>query len=111
VAAKDGMSFREMDAMLNKQYGLLGISGLTADMRELLAEERENGERRARVAVDVFCYRVRKYLGAYLAAMNGADAIAFAGGIGENSPEVRARICAGMDWLGIALDSAKNASI
>ena len=76
--------------MLNKQSGLLGLSGLTADMRELLAEEAEHDDRRARLAIDMFCYRVKKYLGAYLAAMNGADAIVFAGGIGENSPEVRA---------------------
>lgn len=111
VAAKEGMSLLEVDAMLNKQSGLLGISGLTADMRELLAEERENGDRRARLAVDLFCYRIRKYLGAYLAAMNGADAIAFAGGIGENSPEIRARICAGLDWLGITVDDQKNAAL
>ena len=97
--------------MLNKQSGLLGLSGLTADMRELLAEEAEHGDRRARLAVDVFCYRVKKYLGAYLAAMNGADAIVFAGGIGENSPDVRARICAGLDWLGISLDPARNAAL
>jgi acetate kinase len=111
VAGKEGMSLVEMDAMLNKQSGLLGISGLTADMRELLAEEREHGDRRARLAIDVFCYRVKKYLGAYLAAMNGADAIVFAGGIGENSPEIRARICADLDWLGIGIDGDKNASV
>jgi acetate kinase len=110
ISAKEGMSSREVDAMLNKQSGLLGISGLTADMRELLAEEHENGDRRARLAIDVFCYRVRKYIGAYLAAMNGADAIVFAGGIGENSPEVRARICRGLGWLGIELDDASNAA-
>ena len=110
VAAKEGLSLRDMDTMLNKQSGLLGISGLTADMRELLAEERENGDRRARLAVEIFCYRARKYIGAYLAAMDGADAIAFAGGIGENSPEVRARICAGLDWLGITIDEATNAA-
>ncbi|MEO5817922.1 MAG: acetate kinase [Gemmatimonadaceae bacterium] len=111
VAVKEGMSASDVEKMLNKQSGLLGISGLTADMRELLAEEKEHGDRRARVAIDVFCYRARKYLGAYLAAMNGADAIVFTGGIGENSPEVRARICHGLDWLGIAIDDAKNASI
>jgi acetate kinase len=110
VAAKEGLNLHDMDTMLNKQSGLLGISGLTADMRELLAEERENGDRRARLAIDVFCYRVKKYLGAYLAAMNGATAIAFAGGIGENSPEIRARICAGLEWLGIVIDEAANAS-
>jgi acetate kinase len=111
VSAKEGLTLHELDSMLNKQSGLLGLSGLTADMRELLAEEAEHDDRRARLAVDMFCYRVRKYLGAYLAAMNGADAIVFAGGIGENSAEVRARICVGLDWLGITLDPAKNAAI
>lgn len=111
VSAKEGLSLREMDSLLNKQSGLLGISGLTADMRELLAEEAEHGDRRARLAVDVFCYRVKKYIGAYLAAMNGADAIVFAGGIGENSPDVRARICAGLEWLGIEVDAARNGAI
>jgi acetate kinase len=111
VATKEGMTLRDIDTMLNKQSGLLGISGLTSDMRELLAEEKENGDRRARLAVDVFCYRVKKYLGGYLAAMNGADAIAFAGGIGENSPDVRARICEGLDWLGIDIDVTRNAAI
>jgi acetate kinase len=111
IAAKEGMSLTEMDAMLNKQSGLLGISGLTADMRDLLAEERENGDRRARLAIELFCYRVRKYLGAYLAAMNGADAIVFAGGIGENAPEIRARICAGLEWLGVRIDAANNTAV
>ena len=111
VSAKEGLSLHELDSMLNKQSGLLGLSGLTADMRELLAEEAEHGDRRARLAVDLFCYRVKKYLGSYLAAMNGADAIVFAGGIGENSPDVRARICAEMDWLGISLDPSRNASL
>jgi acetate kinase len=111
VSAKEGLSLHELDSMLNKQSGLLGLSGLTADMRELLAEEAEHGDRRARLAIDVFCYRIKKYLGAYLAALNGADAIVFAGGIGENSPDVRARVCAGMDWLGVTLDPARNASV
>jgi len=111
VSAKEGLGLHELDSMLNKQSGLLGLSGLTADMRELLAEEAEHGDRRARLAVDLFCYRVKKYLGSYLAAMNGADAIVFAGGIGENSPDVRARICAEMDWLGISLDPSRNASL
>ena len=110
VAGKEGLSLHDMETMLNKQSGLLGISGLTADMRELLAEERENGDRRARLAVDIFCYRVKKYIGGYLAAMNGADAIAFAGGIGENAPEIRERICDGLDWLGIGIDASANAS-
>lgn len=111
VGAKEGLNSREMDMMLNKQSGLLGLSGLTADMRELLAEADANGDRRARLAIDIFCYRARKYLGAYLAVMNGADAIVFAGGIGENSPAVRAGICEGMDWMGIQTDAARNAAL
>lgn len=105
---KEGMSFDELDALLNKRSGLLGISGLTNDMRELLAEERENQDRRARLAIDIFCLRVKKYLGAYLARMNGADAIVFTGGIGENSAEIRRRISADLDFLGIAADPARN---
>ncbi len=111
VSVKEGLSLANVESMLNKQSGLLGLSGLTTDMRELIAEEKEHGDRRARLAIDVFCYRVRKYLGAYLAALNGADAIVFAGGIGENSPLIRSRICAGMDWLGIELDEGRNSSV
>jgi acetate kinase len=111
VATKEGYDLREMDLLLNKQSGLLGISGLTSDMRELLAEESENGDRRASLAIEIFCYRIKKYLGAYLAAMNGADAIVFAGGIGEHSPAVRARICADLDWLGIRADEAANSKL
>jgi acetate kinase len=111
VAAKEGVTLGDLDSLLNKQSGLLGVSGLTADMRELQAEIAENNDRRAKLAVDLFCYRVKKYLGAYLAAMNGADAIVFAGGIGENSPSVRAQICAGLDWLGIRPDDAANTKL
>jgi acetate kinase len=111
VSAKEGLTLHEVDSLLNKQSGLLGVSGLTADMRELLAEEDEHGDRRARLAVDLFCYRVKKYIGSYLAAMNGADAIVFAGGIGENSPQVRARICAGLQWLGIEVDASRNEAL
>jgi len=110
VAAKEGLGLREVETILNKQSGLLGVSGLTADMRELLAEETEHSDRRARLAIDVFCYRVKKYLGSYLAALNGADAIVFTGGIGENAPDVRARICEGLDWLGVGVDSKRNAA-
>ena len=108
VAAKEGLSISELDSMLNKQSGLLGVSGLTADMRELLDEEAENGDRRARLAIDLFCYRVRKYIGSYLAAMNGADAVVLTGGIGANSSRIRARICANMEWLGIEIDTERN---
>ncbi len=109
VAGKEGLSLAEVEGLLNKQSGLLGVSGLTNDMRELLAEAREHDDRRARLAIDLFCYRARKYIGAYLAAMNGADAIVFSGGIGEHAADVRARICEGLGWLGITLDADANA--
>ena len=111
IAAKEGLSIAEVDTLLNKHSGLLGVSGLTHDMRDLLAEEREHGDRRARLAIEIFCYRVRKYIGAYLAALGGADAVVFAGGIGENSAEIRARIVTGMEWAGLELDAAANARI
>jgi acetate kinase len=109
LGAKEGLSPTEVDNLLNKQSGLLGVSGLTNDMRELLAEAHENQDRRARLAIEVFCYRARKYIGAYLAALGGADAVVFAGGIGENAPEVRAQICRGLEWAGVEIDDAANA--
>lgn len=108
IGAREGMGTSEVVALLNRQSGLLGLSGLTNDMRDLLAEIEEHDDRRANLAVEVFCYRVRKYLGAYLAAMGGADAVVFAGGIGENAPEVRRRILEGLEWMGLTLDPAAN---
>ena len=108
IARKEGLSASEVDTLLNTQSGLLGISGLTNDMRELQAELKEHDDRRVRLAIEIFCYRAKKYIGAYLAGMGGADAVVFTGGIGENSPEVRARICSGMEWAGLHLDPAKN---
>jgi acetate kinase len=109
LSHKEGMSFNEIDTLLNKQSGLLGLSGLTNDMRELLDEEREHQDRRAKLAIDIFCHRGKKYIGAYLAEMGGTDAIIFTGGIGENSPVVRQRIGAGLEWLGVVIDDALNA--
>lgn len=112
IANKEGLSAAESDALLNKQSGLLGISGLTNDMRELLAEARENDDRRARLAVEVFCYRVRKYVAAYLAALEGAAAgVVFTGGIGENSAEVRSRVCEGLAWAGVEVDAGRNEAL
>ncbi len=108
---KEGMSFEELDGLLNKRSGLLGISGLTNDMRDLLEEESAHQDRRAHLAIEIFCLRVKKYLGSYLARMNGADAIVFTGGIGENSPDVRARICRDLEFLGIAVDAERNAAL
>lgn len=108
IATKEGMSSSEVDTLLNTQSGLLGISGLTNDMRVLSAELKEHDDRRVRLAIEVFCYRARKYIGAYLACMGGADGIVFTGGIGENSADIRARICSGMEWAGLQLDSGRN---
>ena len=108
VAAKEGMNLHEVEALLNKHSGLLGISGLTNDMRELLAEAHEHDDRRARLAIEIFCYRARKYVGAYLAAMGGAAAVVFTGGIGENAALIRSRISDGLQWLGMHIDDAAN---
>jgi acetate kinase len=108
IATKEGLSTHEVDVLLNTQSGLLGISGLTNDMRVLLQELRDQDDRRVRLAIEVFCHRARKYIGAFLACMGGADAIVFTGGIGENSPEIRARICEGLEWAGLRLDDHKN---
>jgi acetate kinase len=108
LMVKEGFTIEQVDTILNKQSGLLGISGLTNDMRELLAEAEENDDRRSRLAIEIFVKRIRQYIGAYLAELNGADAIVFAGGIGENSAEIRRRICEGMEWFGLKLDPARN---
>ncbi|MDQ3040797.1 MAG: acetate kinase [Acidobacteriota bacterium] len=108
ISAKEGLTVQEVESLLNKQSGLLGISGLTNDMRELLAEAEENNDRRARLAIEIFCYRTSKYIGSYLAAMNGADAVIFTGGIGENSPEIRRLICENLSWMGIELEPQTN---
>jgi acetate kinase len=108
IAAKECLSLSEVESLLNKQSGLLGISGLTHDMRVLQEQARLHDDPRAKLAIEIFCYRARKYIGAFLAAMGGADAVVFTGGIGENSPEVRADICEGLDWAGLLLDKEKN---
>jgi acetate kinase len=108
LSHKEGMSMNEIDTLLNKQSGLLGISGLTNDMRDLLAEANDHQDRRATLAVSIFSQRAKKYIGSYLAEMNGADALIFTGGIGENAAKIRNRICADLDWLGIEIDEKLN---
>jgi len=108
LARNEGVDIEEAEDWLNTRSGLLGVSGSSQDMRELLEAERE-GNIRATLAVEMFCYRVRKCIGAYLTALGGASALIFGGGIGENSPEVRARICEDMGWCGLILDEESNA--
>jgi acetate kinase len=98
----------EVERWLNERSGLLGLSGRSNDMRELLRVAEQEQDKRAEFAIDLFCYRVRKYLGAYLAVLDGADAVVFGGGIGENAPEIRDRICRKMEWCGLRLDPDFN---
>jgi len=103
------MTADEVDNLLNKQSGLLGLSGLSSDMRDIEAAM-ANGNAKAALAFDVFCYRARKYIGAYAAALGGLDALVFTAGIGENSPLVRERICQGLEFLGVQIDPELNSS-
>ncbi|MEJ5245020.1 MAG: acetate kinase [Bacteroidota bacterium] len=105
---KEGSSIDEIFNMLNKRSGLLGISGLTNDMRDLEVEITEHQDRRAQLAIDMFCSRIVKYVGAYLTSMNGADAICFSAGIGENAPDVRAKVCEHLEFLGVKIDKKLN---
>jgi acetate kinase len=106
IMGKEGLSLNEAGTLLNKHSGLIGISG-ESDMRELLAAIRD-GRKKAVYAFELFCYRIKKYLGAYAAAMGGLDAFVFTGGIGENSKEVREEVCKELEFLGIELDEKKN---
>ena len=110
LARKENVDAAEVESWLNKRSGLLGLSGRSNDMRELTAAY--NTDPRARLAIDVFCYRARKYVGAYFAALEGAaEALIFSGGIGENSSLVRREICRGMEWCGLTLDENTNAKV
>ncbi len=108
LAGKERVSCAEVEQWFNHQSGLLGISGTSSDMRILLRAMHHDRDERATLAIDLFCYRARKYIGAYLAVLGGAEAIIFGGGIGESSPEIRARVCGNMAWCGLTLDDARN---
>jgi acetate kinase len=103
---REGLTAEQLDELLNRQSGLLGLCG-DADMRAVQTRA-ASGDARALLALDVFCYRLRKYIGAYAAALEGVDAIAFTGGIGEHSAEVRERVCRPLAWLGVQLDEGAN---
>ena len=106
LARREGMTATQFEAMVNHKSGLLGISGLTSDMRELLALEPTR--ERAAAAVETFCYQASKWIGAYAAALGGVDTLVFSGGVGENSPVIRSRICRGLGFLGIGLSPGRN---
>ena len=109
IMGKEGLSLHEAGTLLNKHSGLIGISGESSDMREILASVKDQ-QKRSVYAFEIFCYRIKKYIGAYIAAMGGLDALVFTGGIGENAFEVREEVCKNMDYLGIKLDPLKNES-
>jgi acetate kinase len=107
LARTEGMSAARFQRMVNRESGLLGVSGTSPDIRDLLA--READDTRAAAAVELFCCQVRKWIGSFAAALGGLDTLVFAAGIGENSPVVRRRICDGLEFLGIGLDRRRNA--
>ncbi len=107
IANKEGKDINEVVNMLNKKSGMLGISGVSSDFRDVQKAERE-GNHRAKIAVEAFVYRVAKYIGAYTAAMNGVDAIAFTAGVGENDGTIRGCICEYLTYLGVVIDTEKN---
>jgi acetate kinase len=107
LARTENMNAKQFNELVNFQSGLLGISETSSDMRDLL--KRESQDVRAAEAVALFCYQIKKWIGAFAAALGGVDALVFAGGIGENAPAVRARICEGLGFLGIEVEEARNA--
>jgi acetate kinase len=108
LARTEGLDDKRFNEMVNFQSGLLGVSETSSDMRDLLG--RETGDVRAAEAVALFCYQVKKWIGAFAAALGGVDTLVFAGGIGENAPAVRTRTCDGLGFLGIELDEKRNAA-
>lgn len=104
------MEMSEIDDLLNKKSGLLGLSGVSNDVRDI-SDAADNGNKRAKLALEIFSYRIRKYIGAYAAAMKGINAIVFTAGVGENASDVREKICQGLDFLGVKLDITKNQTV
>ena len=104
---KENMDAMQIDNFLNRRSGILGISGLSSDFRDLEAAA-NNGDERSQLAIDVFAYKVKKYIGGYVAAMGGVDAIVFTAGLGENSPFMREKICNGLEYLGTRIDPELN---
>ncbi len=103
----EGLSPEEMDELLNKRSGMLGLTELSHDMREI-EEKAKEGDERCNLALDIYCHRIKKYIGAYAAVMGGVDAVVFTGGVGEKSDVVRRRVCRDMEFLGIVFDEEAN---
>ena len=108
LSRTEAMTADQFNNLVNHESGLLGVSETSSDVRDLLA--RQSVDVRAAEAIELFCYHAKKWIGAFAAALGGLDTLVFAGGIGENSPEIRRRICENLEFLGIALDEGRNAS-
>jgi len=104
---KKGLSIKEVNNLMNKESGVLGISGVSSDFRDIEGEA-EKGNKRAQLALDKFYYTVKKYIGSYAAAMGGVDVVIFTAGLGENSAPAREEVCKGLEFLGISIDTDKN---
>ncbi len=111
IMSKKGLSLDEANSLINKKSGVLGISGVSSDMRDIENEAWNKGHKRAQLALDMYFYRVKKYIGAYAAAMGGVDLIVFTGGVGENGPETREAICKDLEFLGVSFDIEKNTGL
>jgi len=110
IMGKEGLTLSEANTLMNKHSGLIGLSGESSDMREV-EQAVDDNVKRAKYAFEVFSYRIKKYIGAYIAAMGGLDALVFTGGIGENSPKVRNYVCESMSYLGLTLDESLNENV
>jgi acetate kinase len=108
IMDKEEIGLSSMNTVFNKQSGMLGVSGVSSDMREIELAAIDKGNARAQLALDMYHYRIKKYIGSYAAALGGLDLLIFAGGIGENSPETREAVCEGLEFIGIDLDKKKN---
>jgi acetate kinase len=108
VIAKEDLTLSEVNSMMNKHSGLLGVSGVSSDMREVM-EAMFDGNPNARLAIDMYVYRMKKMIGSYVAALNGVDVLIFTAGVGENSSYIREKVCEGLTFFGIEIDPEKNA--
>jgi acetate kinase len=107
IMAREELSLQEANTLLNKHSGMQGVSGHSSDMRDIIQEAKE-GHANSKLALEIYCYRIKKYIGAYTASMGGLDVLVFTAGIGENSPVIRERCCEGLEFLGIELDEGRN---
>ena len=104
---KENLTPQQVYDLLNKKSGMLGASGVSSDMRDI-EDHSANGDKRARTSLEMYAYQIKRYIGSYVAAMNGIDVLVFTAGIGENSPLIRKMVCENMDYLGIEIDESKN---